>query len=435
MTSIRARLLGSLLGALICAGLVAAVGVYLKAWQEVNILFDYQLKQIALSLRDHAVAAAAVASSDRDDAAHDVIIQIWDDEGLHLYQSHTDNLPTPQAQPGWSTVAMPQGGRRIFTLVEEERTIQVEQSLQVRQDMATGMAVRMLLPWLLTLPALAGLIWWLVGRSLKPLTAIASAVSRRTALALEPLADTGLPQEVQPLVTALNALMQRLAATLVAQRSFIADAAHTLRTPLTAIHLQAQLLTRSTVDEECQQTINALQCGVQRATRLVNQLLTLARLDPDNTQPHLVSLELNPLLHDIIADHALSAAEKAIDLGLAHDDPARVVGDADSLRWMFDNLLENAIRYTPAGGTVDVLIIHASDAVSVEVVDTGPGIPPEDRERVLDRFYRRDTTNGSGSGLGLAIVKATAMQHHAQLVLDTPPCGSGLVVRITFPCA
>lgn len=256
MMSIRARLLGSLLAALTFAGLVAAVGVYLKAWQEVNILFDYQLKQIALSLRDHA--AAAVVSSDQDDAAHDVIIQIWDDDGLHLYQSHTNTLPTPQAQPGWSTVAMPQGARRVFTLVEEERTIQVEQPLHVRQAMATGVAIRTLLPWLLMLPVLAGLIWWLVGRSLRPLTAIAGAVSRRTALALEPLPDTGLPQEVQPLVTALNALMQRLAATLAAQRSFIADAAHILRTPLTAIHLQAQLLARSTVNEERQQTIDAL---------------------------------------------------------------------------------------------------------------------------------------------------------------------------------
>jgi two-component system OmpR family sensor kinase len=233
----------------------------------------------------------------------------------------------------------------------------------------------------------------------------------------------------------LNGLLQRLAAALAAQRAFIADAAHALRTPLTAVHLQTQLVARTREDEARQQAIAALQQGVQRITHLVQQLLTLARLDPEAVQRPLTPLALSPLLHAVIAEHAPLAAEKAIDLGLARDDSACIMGDADNLRILFGNLLDNAIRYTPAGGTIDVQLAHAPDAVHVEVADTGPGIPPADRERVFDRFYRRDSTGVPGSGLGLAIVQTIAARHRARLTLGERDSGSGLVVRLTFPPA
>jgi two-component system OmpR family sensor kinase len=307
--------------------------------------------------------------------------------------------------------------------------------MSVRQAMAAGMATRTLLPWLAALPLLGVMIWWLVGRGLQPLIDVAQAVSQRHHQAMEPLPTTGLPQEVQPLITSLNGLLQRLAAALATQRAFIADAAHALRTPLTAVHLQTQLVARTSEDEARQQAIAALQQGVQRITHLVQQLLTLARLDPEAVQRPLTPLALNPLLHAVIAEHAPLAAEKAIDLGLARDDPACITGDADNLRILFGNLLDNAIRYTPAGGTVDVRLTHAPDAVHVEVADTGPGIPPADRARVFDRFYRRDSTSVPGSGLGLAIVQTIAARHHAQLTLGERGSGSGLVVRLTIPHA
>jgi two-component system OmpR family sensor kinase len=283
------------------------------------------------------------------------------------------------------------------------------------------------------MPLLGGIIWWLVGRDLKPLADVAQAVSQRHPNALEPLLVTGLPQEVQPLIAALNDLLQRLAAALAAQRAFIADAAHALRTPLTALHLQTQVMARATEEEERQQAIVALQRGMQRITHLVHQLLTLARLDPESIQPPLTSVALNPLIHAAIADHAPLAAEKAIDLGLTRDDPACITGDADSLRILFGNLLENAIHYTPAGGTVDVQITSESDTIHVEIADTGPGIPPEDHARVFDRFYRRESTGIPGSGLGLAIVKTIADRHHAHLTLGERDRGPGLVVHLTFP--
>jgi two-component system OmpR family sensor kinase len=297
------------------------------------------------------------------------------------------------------------------------------------------MAVRTLLPWLATMPLLGGLIWWLVGRDLQPLIDVAQAVRQRHPTALEPLPTAGLPQEVQPLVVALNDLLQRLATALATQRAFIADAAHTLRTPLTAVHLQTQMVARATEDAERQQTIAALQRGVERATHLVHQLLTLARLEPEAAGQPLAHVPLNSLLHMVIADHVPLAAEKGIDLGLVRDDPAGIMGDVDSLRVLFDNLLENAIRYTPEGGTIDVQITSTPDAIQAEVIDTGSGIPPAERARVFDRFYRREGVDGPGSGLGLAIVKTIVERHRAQITLHDRNHGSGLVVCLTFPRA
>jgi two-component system OmpR family sensor kinase len=167
----------------------------------------------------------------------------------------------------------------------------------------------------------------------------------------------------------------------------------------------------------------------------VHQLLTLARLEPEAAHPPQGRVTLNPLLHTVIADHVPLAAEKRIDLGLARDDPACLMGDVDSLRILFDNLLENAIRYTPEGGTVDVRITSALDTIQVEVIDTGPGIPPAERTRVFDRFYRREGTDVPGSGLGLAIVKTIAERHRAYIALHDCDHGPGLVVCLTFPGA
>jgi two-component system OmpR family sensor kinase len=435
MNSIRRRLLVGLLGGLILTGFVAATGVYLKAREEANTLFDYQLKQIALALRDHAATALAVASADQVSEEQEIVIQIWDDTGLHLYYSHPDLPPLPRAPLGLTTMTTSSGAWRVFNLLGfQGHSIQVAQPLRGRrQAMAASMAARTLLPWLATMPFLGGMIWWLVGRDLKPLIDVARAVRQRHSTALEPLPTAGLPQEVQPIVVALNDLLQRLATALATQRAFIADAAHTLRTPLTAVHLQTQMVVRATEEMERQQTVAALQRGVERVTHLVHQLLTLARLEPEAAQQPQTRVALNPLLHTIIADHVPLAAEKRIDLGLARDDPACIMGDADSLRILFDNLLENAIRYTPEGGTVDVQIASTPDAMQVAVIDTGPGIPPTERTRVFDRFYRREGTDAPGSGLGLAIVKTIAERHRVQISLRDRDHGPGLVVCLTFP--
>jgi two-component system OmpR family sensor kinase len=434
MNSIRHQLCVGLVSLLTVIGVAAGLGMYATALQAANTGFDYHLKQLAFALRDHAATAVEVSGSDTDDAEQDIMIQIWDEDGHHLYHSHPGGPLLPRAAPGWSTVTVRRHGTwRVFTLVDEARVIQVEHPMQVRQAMAVHLAVRTLLPWLVAVPLLGGLLWWHMGRSLQPLTTVAQAVHTRTPSTLDPLPVTGLPEEVLSLVTALNALLQRLATTLTAQRAFIADAAHALRTPLAAVYLQSQLLARADGDTARHEALTALQGGLTRLTHLVQELLALSRLAPEATQEPLQPLALNPIVHTVIAEHAALALEHGLDLGLVQDDLLWLMGDAEGLRLLCASLIENALCYTPAGGTVDVAIVRTATASWLSVTDTGPGIPPAERQRVFDRFYRGNNVHASGSGLGLAIVKAVAERHQGHITLEEREPSPGLVVRVMFP--
>ena len=248
---------------------------------------------------------------------------------------------------------------------------------------------------------------------------------------------------MQPLVTALNDLLERLRKALERERAFMADAAHELRTPLTALHLQVGMLARASGESERTAAMGTLSAGVQRAIRLVEQLLALARQEP-RAEGRRVPVRLDDLAREVVAELVPLADAGRIDLGVEAAQPATVRGDADELRTLLRNLVDNAVRYTPAGGRVDVTVeaaVAASPGASptaasgarLTVSDTGPGIPPEDRERVFDRFYRRAGTEPPGSGLGLAIVKAIADAHGATLTLADGPGGKGLTVTVSFP--
>ena len=434
MNSIRHQLFVGLVTLLTVVGVAAGLGMYATAFQAANTVFDYHLKQLAFALRDHAATAVEVSGSDDDDAEQDIMIQIWDEDGHHLYHSHPGGPSLPRAVPGWHTVTVRRHGTwRVFTLVDEARVIQVEHPMQVRQAMAIRLAVHTLLPWLVAVPLLGGLLWWHMGRSLQPLTTVAQAVHTRTPSTLDPLPVAGLPEEVLSLVTALNALLQRLATALTAQRAFIADAAHALRTPLAAVYLQSQLLASDDGDVVQHEALTALQGGLTRLTHLVQELLALSRLEPEATQEPLRPLALNPIVHTAIADYVALAVEHGLDLGLVQDDPLWMMGDAEGLRLLCASLIESALWYTPAGWTVDVAIVRTATASWLSVTDTGPGIPPAEHQRVFDRFYRGSNVHVPGSGLGLAIVKAVAERHQAQVTLGEHESGTGLIVRVTFP--
>jgi len=242
---------------------------------------------------------------------------------------------------------------------------------------------------------------------------------------------------VQPLVHALNGLLERLGRALAAQRNFIADAAHQLRTPLTAVHLQAQLAERATTDEERHRALADLRSGLERATRLSEQLLTLAREEPGVAERPLVNVDLSALAREVIGELALLAQVKGIDLGLNANSTPPLKGDPDALRSLVSNLVDNALRYTPIGGRVDVNVGTSGDGgVGLTVSDNGPGISLADRDRVFDRFYRGQAAlgrhNAQGSGLGLAIVKSVAERHGAEVVLGDGLDGTGLSVSVRF---
>lgn len=433
MSSIRRNLLVALLSAFALVIAVGAAATYLRARSEANEMFDYHLRQLALSLRDQAFRNAPAPELQPGEEDYDFVIQVWDADGVRLFLSHPHHSLPGQVQLGFSTTETPAGAWRVFATQQRGLTIQVSQPTRVRDHLAATAALRILIPFLLLLPISAVLIWWLVGAGLRPLGRLAHAVSARSPGALEALPEERVPDEVKPLVHALNDLLLRLGHAFATQRAFIADAAHELRTPLTALQLQVQLTERARSEAERTQALADLRHGLLRASHVVQQLLTLARQEPGTSERAFAPVNLDELARLAVAEQLPLAEARNIDLGIGHGDANAIVeGDADALRSLFSNLLDNAIRYTPSGGRVDVDVHRAADSVWLRVCDTGPGIPPDERKRVFDRFYRSEGTSEPGSGLGLAIVKTIADRHRARVALDGSAEG-GLVVRVVFP--
>ena len=430
MISIRARLLMALLAVVIVTSLLAGLLTYRRVLAETSTLFDYQLRQMALSLRSQ-IPMAPRLELPPDQADSDFVIQIWDLYGTRVYFSRP-GLPLINATAlGYADVRVAGGSWRTYGLQTLDGVIQIAQPLRVRAAFARGAALRVVIPLLLLLPLLGAAIVGVVGNGLRPLRRVATEVQQRDVHSLTPLATERLPPEVAPLIDALNRLLLRLHAAFQAQRAFVADAAHELRSPLTAVRLQLQLLDRAPDEAaRCEARAN-LGAAVDRAIHLVEQLLTLARSEPREEAGEWSRIPLEQATADGIADANALAVARRIDLGLEAE-PAAVQGDRDALRVLVRNLVDNAVRYTPEGGQVRVSTHQQASGATLEVADTGPGIPPSDRERAFDRFYRRSNAPEGGSGLGLAIVKAIADRHGAQIRLDDAP-GGGLKVTVAFP--
>ena len=446
MRSIRKQLLVWLLAGLLLGVAVAAVGTYLRARQEANALFDHQLQEMVASLTDAPFAAAPTGASGNGAADDALVVQIWDRNGMQLYLSQPQRVLPQHAQLGFTNLRTESGEWRVFSALTGSQVVQVAQPMRARRELAASMALRTIVPLLAVLPALGLLIWFIIARGLEPLERVAAAVGRRSPTQLEPLAERGLPGEVQPLVRALNGLLERLGEALAVQRTFIADAAHELRTPLTAVHLQAQLAERAATEAERRKALADLKSGLERATRLSEQLLTLARTEPGVDAPERPEalVDLTALAREVIAELAPLAAEKAVDLGLSEGGKAVVRGDAEALRTLLSNLIDNAVRYTASNGRVDITAQAEGDRVALAVRDNGPGIAPAERTRVFDRFYRGQSASTPqaaqrastrGSGLGLAIVKRIADRHGAEIALGEGLDGKGLGVTVRFPAA
>ena len=433
MTSIRRQLLVSLLFTVVVGGLGAAVGIYLRVEDEFDEVFDYELRQVALSFRDDSLGGPIAPPVQIVDEEDDLVIQIWNRAGTLVYLSDALPVPPPRARPGYSSVSTPGTKWRVFNIELREHTIQVAQEIGLRHTLAARAALRTLLPMALLITVLGVVIWMIIGRGLRPLMRVTDAVEKRSATALQPLPEEDLPIEVRPLVTALNNLLGRLDHALAIRRTFIADAAHELRTPLTAVQLQIQLAERATSDAERAAAFAQLRDGAKRANHLVQQLLTLARHEPELTERPSAPVELAQLARQAVADHASFAEAKDIDIGIDGDPPIWISGDFEALRAMLGNLIDNAIRYTPSGGRIDVGVRTQSHQPVLTVTDSGPGIPTEYRERAFDRFSRQEGLDATGSGLGLAIVKSIVLRHHATIALESAQQERGLRVMVHFP--
>jgi two-component system OmpR family sensor kinase len=364
------------------------------------------------------------------------MVQVWTPDGVQVFRTGSSARLPQHAVLGFSNVNENNTTYRVFSIQTPTQTLQVAQDMAVRRNMAGNMALRTVGPIAVMMPILMLVVWWVISGSLQPVARVRAQVAARQADDLSPVSESGLPDEVLPLVQELNLLFGRVKTAFDAQQHFVADAAHELRTPLAALKLQALSLERADSGEARDTAVARLTAGIERATRLVEQLLVLARQEATPASgAGSAPVDLAELGRRAVGDMTQAAQGKGIDLGMPLAEAASVDGQGDALMIMLRNLVDNAIKYTPAGGTIDVEVLAATGqrGPRVCVQDSGPGIAAEERERVFDRFYRIAGSEANGSGLGLAIIKAIAERHGAQLALGQSARLGGLQVEIQFP--
>ncbi|MDZ4141498.1 MAG: ATP-binding protein [Methylotenera sp.] len=443
MNSLRLRLILLLSIGLGIAWLVAAWFTHMESRHEIDELFDAQLAQSAqvlLGTTRHELHERVEHGEDEVTIIHEyeqkLAFQIWDEATLLLRSTAAPHAALGGKKEGYGESTINGEAWRVLTKWDprHEFMIQVAEPLAGRERLARHITLKMLLPTLIALPVLALLIWFGVAAGLRPLQQLKQEVKQRTANRLDPLAMVGVPEEVAPLAQALNELFARLQQAFEGERRFTADAAHELRTPLAALKIQAQVALRSTDKAEQNLALENVLHGVDRATRLVEQLLALARVDPETAAINYRQVDLHGLAATVMADLEPLAHAKQIEMTLEEDAACYVPGDNAQLGLLLRNLLDNAIRYTPAGGQV---LVSARDAngIVLTVQDTGPGIPQAEREQVLQRFYRIAGSGEDGSGLGLSIVRRIAELHGARLELNgnDNDTGAGLRVSVLWP--
>ncbi|KWZ29597.1 MULTISPECIES: sensor histidine kinase [Burkholderia] len=441
--SLRRRLLTWLMPAACVIGLVASAGTYWGALRELDDLLDDQMRSMSkqivvgpngeLSFSNRARGKHGFEASDPDA----VLLQVWRN-GTLVYSTDRDSKLPPPAQQGIASVDV--GGQPWRTYVTERggTTIRLAQARHARWEAIAGIAVHLLWPVFSMLPLLALGLWFGIGAGLQPLRAIAAGLKRRNANNLEPVDVASMPNEVRPLAEAINDLLARLDRSFTLQRHFIADAAHELRTPIMGLSIQSELLRRAATAEERERILAQIHAGTTRLGHLAEQLLTLARLEPDAQAAVAASapVDLAALCRSVVSDRARVADAHRIDLGAIVDAPVMAAGNADTLRVLLNNLVDNAIRYAGEGARVDVSARIDGATPVLEVADDGPGIPEAERTDVWERFYRGEgaqAVTSSGSGLGLSIVKRIAEQHRATVALATSRGGRGLTVTVRFP--
>lgn len=433
--SLKWRLLGFVLASILLAATALGVAAYRSALSDADTTFDMHLQQMAHSLRGGVPLGLGFDGDDGGREGYDLFVQIWGPDGTQMFRSARSALP-PRAILGFSDAKVDGRRFRVYSLQTPMQTVQIAQDMDAREARARAIALRATWPMALIGPLLMLAVGWIITRSLAPVERMRRNVAQRADDDLSPLPEQGLPDEVRPLVQELNLLFGRVSSAFEAQKNFVADAAHELRSPLTALKLQAEALRRAPDQPARETAIARLQGGIDRAIHLVGQLLVLARQESGEAS-HSVPpgpVALDELVAQCVGAALPQAQARGIDLGVVQADSASATGDASALRVLLGNLIDNAVKYAPQGGQVDVSLLAKYGDPLLVVEDNGPGIPEEERERAFDRFYRLADGNSTaeGSGLGLAIVRAIAEKHGAQVVLDRSERLGGLRVTVRF---
>jgi two-component system, OmpR family, sensor kinase len=446
MRSIERSLLAWILGALTLGSILVALVTYLVTLEEMNEVFDADLRNVAEAVAGYRHSGNANTKDampvlpQRTDIADDdeIVTLSWTRAGQRFYASDPRiRIPYIDVE-GLSRIRVEAEEWIVYSSVRDDGVAQAAQRAASRQEMAGESATRIFPPMMVLVVIVGGLLVFGLRRGLQPLDSAARDIAAKSATALNPIEAGDVPREIAPLVASINGLIGRLATAFSAQRRFLADAAHELRTPVTALRLQLQLLRRSTDEASREEALAELESGIARSQRLIEQLLHVARSEPDGEITRKEPVELGELARTVVGNLSVQADQRGIDLGAAGPSDALIQGDKDQLTVLLNNLVENALHYTPAGGVVDVEVGTRDGRAELRVIDNGPGIPEAERKHVFDRFFRGEGAlalahNAGGSGLGLAIVRAIAERHGAGVSLHTAPSGCGLEVRVSFP--
>lgn len=436
--SLRRRLLGLLLGGVAVAWLITMVFSYVDAHHEVDELFDAQLAQAAQTLLALAGHDEGDDIEDLGDIAHKyqrrLRFQIWQADGKLLMRSKNAPETALTATDGFAETHGDDGHWRHFSQWNGAHSLQVQvsENHHIRDDLIGHIAWRLLLPALFGLPLIGLWVWLATRQGLSSLDGIARQIASREPQQLQALNPASAPEEIRTMLEALNGLFLRVADTLEAERRFTADAAHELRTPLAALQAQLQVALRARDTDERERSLRQLQSGLTRASHLVDQMLQLARLDPESSLPDAKPVDLAALAEEVCAELGSAILDKRLDFDLHAVAGCTINGQAEWLRVLIRNLVDNAIRYTPSGGQIVVDLLEEKGRYRLTVRDNGPGIPAAEREAVRRRFHRLNHEDQPGSGLGLSIVSRIAELHGATLALGDGESPAGLSVTVTF---
>jgi two-component system, OmpR family, sensor histidine kinase QseC len=444
--SIQARLLLSVLTAVLVISLSTSWLAYQRAVHEVDELVDAQLTQYVLIM-----LTLSHASDDDDDEvtpphihghqyASRLLFQIW-----HREQDHDELLarspdtpgdwPNGIAREGFSEVRLGEHTWRAFAASDDddEQLAWAALDLDIRDELARDIAIDNLRPYLFGLPLLAVVLWLAIRRGLAPLHQLEAELANRSPARLDALPEDRLPRELAPLVRTMNTLFDRVRRAFDNERRFTSDAAHELRTPLAALRMQMQVAQRTADDTERQSALTKALRGTDRMTHLVAQLLALARLESTEAAGEMAVLDLSDLTAEAVAELESMAATKEIGLLARLDSVPAQAGNPALLRVLIRNLLDNALRYTPAQGRVEVnLLAHAGHTV-LRIADNGTGVVTHEREKLGRRFNRFGPKTEEGVGLGLSIVRRIVELHGATLRFGDGLDGVGLSVEVIFP--
>lgn len=445
--SIKYFLLISLLLSITIASVINGIGNYVLDAEVIQPYLDGQLIRLSslISILNQSANSSSVLSAqiidylraNHPDIRQKFLFQVWSKSGKLVMQSSSQTPHLLRHAPnGFSDQEIAGDDWRIYSSYDKqtESTIIVAEIYNIRRELIDDIARSNANILLITYPVFGLLVWIIITLALRSVTRVTTEISNRASTYLEPVQLTKIPLEIKPLVGELNQLFMRLKLAFERNKRFAADAAHELRTPLAALKTHVQVALKSDNDTDRTKALEKVIESVNRSSHVVAQLLTLSRLGEEEALTDIKPLDLHKLATEMLAYLAPHALEKNIEIELL---PAPldtiILGNDTALSILIRNIVDNAIRYTPANGEVKVTIIDTASQIILRVTDTGTGIPAELRERVFERFYRVLGTKTSGSGLGLAIVSQIAALHHATINLATPTNGTGLQFDVAFP--